>query len=81
VYVNNKPVNAMTLKLPTGRKLAGEQLQAFLSEKARIEAMRDAELLESQIAAATPAPAAPVLVSAPVMASETLETREGVANP
>ncbi len=81
VYINNKPVNAMTLKLPTGRKLAGEQLQAFLSEKARIEAMRDAELLESQVAAATPAPTAPLQVSAPAMASETLETREGVANP
>lgn len=81
VYINNKPVNAMTLKLPTGRKLGGEQLQAFLTEKARIEAMRDAELLEQQVAAATPAPAAPVLVSAPAMASETLETREGVANP
>ncbi len=84
VYVNSKPVNAMTLKLPTGRKLGGEQLQAFLAEKARIEALRDAELVEQQMVAANTAPAAaPALVSAsaPAPASATLETRDGVANP
>ena len=82
VYVNNKPVNAMTLKLPTGRKLGGEQLQAFLAEKARIEALRDAELVEQQLVAANTAPAAsPTLVSAPAPASATLETRDGAANP
>ncbi|MEZ5936932.1 MAG: M23 family metallopeptidase [Hyphomonadaceae bacterium] len=43
VYVHSKPVNAMKLRLPTGRKLDGEQLQAFLSEKSRIDALRDAE--------------------------------------
>ncbi|MDP3494816.1 MAG: M23 family metallopeptidase [Hyphomonadaceae bacterium] len=82
VYVNKKPVNAMTLKLPTGRKLGGEQLQAFLAEKARIEAMRDAELMEEQMVAANTAPAAaPALVSAPAPASVTPETRDGAANP
>lgn len=84
VYVNSKPVNAMTLKLPTGRKLGGEQLQTFLAEKARIEALRDAELMEQQMVAANTAPtAAPALVSAsaPAPASATLETRDGVANP
>ncbi len=84
VYVNSKPVNAMTLKLPTGRKLGGEQLQTFLAEKARIEALRDAELVEQQMVAANTAPAAaPALVSAsaPAPASATLETRDGVANP
>jgi murein DD-endopeptidase MepM/ murein hydrolase activator NlpD len=40
VYVNGRPVNAMSLKLPTGRKLEGEQLEAFLSERDRIEALR-----------------------------------------
>mgnify|MGYP000951338488 FL=1 len=84
VYVNSKPVNAMTLKLPTGRKLGGEQLQTFLAEKARIEALRDAELMEQQMVAANTVPtAAPALVSAsaPAPASATLETRDGVANP
>lgn len=81
VYINNKPVNAMTLKLPTGRKLTGAQLEAFQAEKARIEAMRDAELLEQQVASAAPKAAAPTLVSAPAPASATLETRDGGANP
>jgi murein DD-endopeptidase MepM/ murein hydrolase activator NlpD len=81
VYVNNKPVNAMTLKLPTGRKLGGEQLQAFLAEKARIEALRDAELMEQMVATNTAPAAAPTLASAPAPASVTLETRDGAANP
>ncbi len=41
VYINNKPVNAMSLKLPTGRKLEGEPLEAFLAERDRIDALRD----------------------------------------
>jgi len=81
VYVNNKPVNAMTLKLPTGRKLGGEQLKAFLAEKARIEALRDAELMEQMVASNTAPAAAPTLASAPAPASVTLETRDGAANP
>lgn len=81
VYVNNKPVNAMTLKLPTGRKLGGEQLKAFLAEKARIEALRDAELMEQMVASNTAPAAAPTLASAPAPASVTLETRDGASNP
>lgn len=85
VYVNNKPVNAMTLKLPTGRTLSGAQLEAFKAEKARIDGLRDAELMDQQMVAANTAPAAatPALVSssAPAPASVTLETRDGVANP
>ncbi len=81
VYINNKPVNAMTLKLPTGRKLAGTQLDAFLAEKARIDGLRDAELVQQQMASAKPAPTAPTLVSAPAPASVTLETRNSAANP
>ena len=34
VYIHGKPMNAMTLKLPTGRKLEGEQLEAFMAERA-----------------------------------------------
>lgn len=82
VYVNSKPVNAMTLKLPTGRKLGGEQLKAFLGEKARIEALRDVELVEQQMVAVNSAPAAALVsASAPAPASATPETRDGVANP
>jgi len=81
VYVNNKPVNAMTLKLPTGRKLGGDQLKAFLAEKARIEALRDGELMEQMVASNTAPAAAPAMVSAPAPASVTLETRDGAANP
>jgi murein DD-endopeptidase MepM/ murein hydrolase activator NlpD len=83
VYVNSKPVNAMTLKLPTGRKLSGEMLAAFNAEKTRIEALRDAELVEQQVASAAPQPAGPVLVSAsaPAPASATPETRDPAANP
>lgn len=40
VYVNDKPVNAMSLKLPRGRKLEGDQLAAFEQERARIDALR-----------------------------------------
>ena len=81
VYVNNKPVNAMTLKLPTGRKLGGDQLKAFLAEKARIEALRDGELMEQMVASNTAPATAPAMVSAPAPASVTLETRDGAANP
>lgn len=40
VMVNGKHVNAMRLKLPTGRKLKGDMLDAFKVEKARIDAVR-----------------------------------------
>ncbi|MGH1422772.1 MAG: M23 family metallopeptidase [Hyphomonas sp.] len=42
VYIKGKPVNAMKLKLPTGRKLAGspEIMEEFSSRKAEIDAIR-----------------------------------------
>lgn len=82
VYVGGKPVNAMALKLPTGRKLSGEQLKAFEAEKARIEALREQELNEQQMVAANEKPAAgPGYLTVPVAASAAPETRDGVANP
>jgi murein DD-endopeptidase MepM/ murein hydrolase activator NlpD len=79
VYVSGKPVNAMTLKLPTGRKLEGEQLEAFKAEMARIEALRDQEITEQMVAQAQPPAAAPQTVgyaSAPVAAAPPAETRD-----
>jgi hypothetical protein len=82
VYIGGKPVNAMTLKLPTGRKLSGEQLEAFKLEKARIEAMRDQEIVEKQMVAANEKPAGgPGYQSVPVAATAAPETRDGAANP
>jgi len=82
VYINNKPVNAMSLKLPTGRKLAGEQLDAFKAEMARIEALRDREISERMIAQAEPAaPAGPGYASVPVAAPAPAETRDGALRP
>jgi murein DD-endopeptidase MepM/ murein hydrolase activator NlpD len=81
VYINNKPVNAMSLKLPTGRTLSGAQLEAFKAEKARIEALRDAELSEQLVASNTKPAGGPTLVSAPAPATATLETRDGVSTP
>ena len=40
VMVKGKHVNAMRLKLPTGRKLKGDVLDAFKVEKTRIDAIR-----------------------------------------
>jgi len=81
VYINNTPVNAMTLKLPTGRTLSGPQLEAFRAEKVRIEALRDAELSEQLVASNAKPAGGPTLVSAPAPATATLETRDGVSNP
>ena len=45
VYVNDKPVNVMSLKLPNGRKLeeTPAMLEAFKAHKATIDALRAAE--------------------------------------
>lgn len=45
VYIKGKPVNAMSLKLPTGRKLAEtpEMLAEFELRKAEIDAIRSAQ--------------------------------------
>ncbi len=82
VYVSGKPVNAMALKLPTGRKLSGEQLKAFTAEKARIEALREQEITETQMVAANDKPATgPGYQTVPVAASAAPETRDGAENP
>jgi len=83
VYVDNRPVNAMTLKLPTGRKLTGEQLEAFAAERARIEALRDAEITERMVAEATPAPTptGPGYSAVPVAAAAPTESRDEAAHP
>lgn len=43
VQVNGKHVDAMRLKLPTGRTLSGKMLEAFKEEKSRIDAIRRSE--------------------------------------
>jgi hypothetical protein len=82
VYIHGKPMNAMTLKLPTGRKLEGEQLEAFHAERLRIETLRDSEIIQQQLAVASapPPPTGPGYTAVPVAASAPAETREGAAN-
>jgi hypothetical protein len=82
VYVGGKPVNAMTLKLPTGRKLTGEQLALFQAEKARIEGLREQEQNQQQMVASNEKPApATGYQTVPVAAAGVAETRDGAANP
>jgi hypothetical protein len=72
----------MSLKLPTGRKLTGEQLEQFKAEMARIEALRDAEISERMIAQAQPAaPVGPGYTSVPVAAPAPAETRDIALRP
>ncbi|MEL6782689.1 MAG: M23 family metallopeptidase, partial [Pseudomonadota bacterium] len=51
VIVNGKHVNAMSLRLPTGRKLSGDMLDEFLTTKREIDAVRVAQGAEIEIAA------------------------------
>jgi len=81
VYVGGKPVNAMKLKLPTGRKLEGEQLDAFRAEMTRIESLRDQEIVERQVAAAAAPAASPGYASVPVAAPPPAETRDAQLRP
>ena len=53
VMINGKHVNAMKLKLPTGRKLNGEMLEKFQAEKERIDAIRNKNALPPQEHAVT----------------------------
>ncbi len=78
VYISNKPVNAMALKLPTGRKLAGEQLAAFQSEVARIDQLRAEAAAPPSALVADADPNLRPGSLVPVKATSTLETR---ANP
>lgn len=84
VYVNKKPVNAMALKLPTGRKLEGPQLEAFNAEKARIDALRNGGGNEgltfvagTQLEVAPGAETAGVVATPIAAAASTPETRPG----
>lgn len=82
VHINNKPVNAMSLKLPTGRKLTGEQFETFKAEMTRIEALRDEETSEQMVAQARPAATAgPGYTSVPVAAPAPAETRDILIRP
>jgi murein DD-endopeptidase MepM/ murein hydrolase activator NlpD len=80
VYVGGKAVNAMRLKLPTGRKLAGEQLDLFKAERDRIDAIRAAEAAEGQLVAQAEPPAS-LQAPIPVAATPAPDTRAPVANP
>jgi murein DD-endopeptidase MepM/ murein hydrolase activator NlpD len=81
VYINGRPMNAMTLKLPTGRKLNGAQLEAFQAEKTRIEALRDAELSErALVASAEPTPQQG-FATIPAAATSAPDTRDAISRP
>jgi len=54
VLINGKQVDAMSLKLPTGRKLDGTILAEFEVEKARIDELRGAMGAPVEMAAALP---------------------------
>jgi murein DD-endopeptidase MepM/ murein hydrolase activator NlpD len=66
VYVDGKPVNVMSLKLPNGRKDPAV-FEAFEAHKAMVDALRVAEGGKIQTAALTPGPAtgAPVDTAPP----------------
>jgi murein DD-endopeptidase MepM/ murein hydrolase activator NlpD len=61
VYINGKPVNAMTLKLPKGRKLAEtpEIMADFIAVRDQIDAIREGDISDELLlikAAASPSP-------------------------
>lgn len=58
VHLNGRPINPMSLDLPTGRQLSDAELEAFVIERDRILAMRD-----GAPAASEPAGTGPVLVA------------------
>lgn len=51
VLLNGRHVNAMTLRLPTGRTLEGDLLEAFMARRAEIDAMRLANEAPVEVAA------------------------------
>ncbi|MEL6323291.1 MAG: M23 family metallopeptidase [Pseudomonadota bacterium] len=51
VLVNGRHVNAMTLRLPTGRTLEGDLLEAFQTRRAEIDSLRLAQGAEIEVAA------------------------------
>ena len=52
VHVDGRPVNPLTLKIPTGRQLSGPILAAFLEEKARIDSLMAVAPTSTEVAAA-----------------------------
>jgi murein DD-endopeptidase MepM/ murein hydrolase activator NlpD len=81
VYINGKPVNAMRLKLPTGRKLTGEQLEFFNAERERIDAIRAAELAEGMLVAEAEPAAPPMATPIPAAATSAPDMRTATSNP
>ena len=81
VYINGKAMNAMALKLPTGRKLSGAQLEAFKAEKAKIDALKEAEVAERALVASAEPPKGQAFAPIPAAASAAPDTRDGSANP
>jgi murein DD-endopeptidase MepM/ murein hydrolase activator NlpD len=75
VHINGAPVNAMLLKLPTGRKLDGAQMAAFKAEKNRIDTLRAAEHTGVAMVASEAPPAPKAYQQIPVVATSTPETR------
>jgi murein DD-endopeptidase MepM/ murein hydrolase activator NlpD len=80
VYINGKAMNAMKLKLPTGRRLDGAQLEAFLAEKTRIDALREAEKTERALVAAAEKPVQ-AFTPIPAAATAAPDKRESPVNP
>lgn len=59
VHLNGRPINPMSLDLPTGRQLSDSELETFIAERDRIIAMRDGAPAASEPAET----ASPVLVA------------------
>ena len=81
VYINGTPMNAMTLKLPTGRKLEGQQLALFKTERDRIDAIRQAEANEHLLLAKSDAAPSQDFAPIPAAATSAPDTRSDIANP
>lgn len=52
IIVNNRHVNPMKLRMPTGRRLVGKVRQAFMKEKQRIDQLMKAAPVSTQVASA-----------------------------
>jgi murein DD-endopeptidase MepM/ murein hydrolase activator NlpD len=81
VYISGKAVNAMRLKLPTGRKLAGEQFDLFKAERDRIDAIRAAESAKGQLVAEAKPVAPSLQAPIPAAATSAPDMRVPSANP
>lgn len=52
IIVNNRRVNPMKLRMPTGRRLTASMRRAFMTEKKRIDLLMNAAPVSTQIASA-----------------------------